>query len=63
MVWPGVSLHHKTNIVYIKWNVIAARYQHKVLDMEVFPLLRNHRGMLLLHNGAPAHLTRRHHRI
>ena len=58
MVCAGVSLHHKTNIVYIKWNVTAARYQHKVLNTEVFPLLRNHRGMQLLHDGAPAHLTR-----
>ena len=58
MVWAGVSLHHKTSIVYIKWNVTAARYQRKVLDTEVFPLLRNHRGMQLLHDGAPAHLAR-----
>ena len=58
MVWADASLHHKTNIVYIKWNVTAAHYQQKVHDTEVFPLLRNHRGMQLLHDGAPAHLTR-----
>ena len=53
MVWAGVSLHHKTNIVFI--NLTAVRYQHEVLDMEVIPLLKNHRGMQLLHDGAPAH--------
>ena len=53
MVWVGVSLHHKTNIVFI--NLAAARYQHEVLDTEVIPLLKNHRGMQLLHDGAPAH--------
>ena len=58
MVWAGVSLHHKTNIVFIKGNLTVARYQHKVLDMEVIPLLRNHRGMQLLHDGAPARLAR-----
>ena len=58
MVWAGVSLHHKTNIVFIKGNLTAARYQHEVLDTEVIPLLRNNRGMQLLHNGAPAHLAR-----
>ena len=58
MVWAGVSLHHKTNNVFIKGNLSAARYQHEVLDAEVIPLLRNHRGMQLLHGGAPAHLTR-----
>ena len=26
--------------------------------MEVIPLLRNHRGMQLLHDGAPAHRAR-----
>ena len=55
MVWAGVSLHHKTNIVFINGNLTAARYQHEVLDTEVIPLLRNHRGMQLFHDGAPAH--------
>ena len=58
MVWAGVSLHHKTNIVVIKGNLTAARYQHEVLDTEVITLLRNHRGIQLLHDGAPAHLAR-----
>ena len=35
MVWAGVSLHHKINIVFIKENLTAARYQHEVLDTEV----------------------------
>ena len=58
MVWAGVSLHVKTNIVFIKGNLTAARYQHEVLNTEVIPLLRNHRGMQLLHDGAPAHRAR-----
>ena len=58
MVWAGVSLHHKPNIVLIKGKLTAARYQHKVLDTEVIPFVRNHRGMQLLHHGAPAHLER-----
>ena len=58
MVWAGVSLHHKTNIVFMKRNLTAARYQHEVLNTEVLPLLRNHRGMQLLHDGTPAHLAR-----
>ena len=58
MVWASVSLHHKTNIVFIKGNLTAARHRHEVLDMEVIPLLRNHRRMQLLHDGAPAYLAR-----
>ena len=55
MVWAGVSLHHKTYTVFINGNVTSARYQHEVLDREVIPLLRNHRGMAWLHDCAPAH--------
>ena len=58
MLWAGVSLHKKTNIVFIKGNLTAARYQHEVLDTEVILLLRNHRGMQLLHKGSPAHLAK-----
>ena len=58
MVWAGVSLHHKTNSVIINWNLTAAHYQHEVLDTVVIPLLRNQRGMQLLHDGAPALWTR-----
>ena len=53
-----MSLHHKTNIVFIKGNLTATRYQHEVLDTEVIPLLRNQRGIQLLHDPAPAHLAR-----
>ena len=52
MVWAGLSLHHKTNIVFINENLTASRYEHEVLDIEVIPLLKNHRGMQLLHDGA-----------
>ena len=58
MVWAGVSLHHKTNIILIKGKLTAARNQHKVFNTEVIPFVRNHRGMQLLHNGATAHLAR-----
>ena len=58
MVRTGVSLHHKNYIVFINGNLTAARYQNKALDKEVIPLLRNHRGMQLLHDGAPAHRAR-----
>ena len=58
MEWAGVSLHLKTNIVFIKGNLTGARYQHEVLNTEVIPLLRNHRGMQLLHDGVPAYRAR-----
>ena len=53
-----MSLRHKTNIIFINGNLTAACYQHEVLDTEVIPLLRIHRRMQLLYDGAPAHRTR-----
>ena len=57
-MWADVSLHNKTNIVFINRNLTADSYQHEVLDTKVIPLLRNHRGMQLLQGGAPAHRER-----
>ena len=48
-------------IIKLTGNLTAARYQHEVLDTEVIQVLRNHRGMQLLHDGAPAH--RLNHRV
>ena len=58
MVCAVVSLHHITNNVFKNGNLTAAPFQHEVLDKEVFPLLRNLRGMQLLRDGAPAHRTK-----
>ena len=44
--------------IFINGNLTAALYQHEVLDTEVILLLRNHRGMQLLHDGSPVHRTR-----
>ena len=46
------------NIIKLNGNLTAVHYQYEVLDMEVIPLLRKHRGMQLLHDGAPVHLAR-----
>ena len=59
MVWAGVSLHHKTNIIVINGKLTASHYQHEVLDTEGIPLLKTHRGMQLLHDGvqgSPLHI-------
>ena len=45
-------------MLIIYGNLTAAHYQQEVLDTEVTPLLRNHGGIQLLHDGAPAHQTR-----
>jgi len=59
MVWAGVSLHTKTDLVIIHGNLNAVRYQQEVLLPVAIPHLRaGERGMVLLQDGAPAHTPR-----
>lgn len=58
MVWAGVSLQNKTNIVFIDGNLNAARYCNEIIQPEVLPLARNNRGLKLLQDGAPSHTAR-----
>ena len=57
LLWCVQVCHYIIKLT-LKGNLTAARYQHEVLDTEVNPLMRNHRGIQLLHDGAPAHLAR-----
>ena len=59
MVWAGISLHSKTDLVVVQGNLNAARYQHEILLPFAIPHLRAAgRGMMLLQDGAPAHTAR-----
>ena len=41
MVWGGISLRGKTNLVIIKGNLNALRYRDEILDPVAIPYLRN----------------------
>ena len=41
MVWGGISLRGKTNLVIIKRNLNALRYRDEILDPVAIPYLRN----------------------
>ena len=59
MVWGGVSLNSKTDLVIVPGNLNAARYQQDILLPVAIPHLRaNGRGMILMQDGAPAHTAR-----
>ena len=58
MVLAGVSLHHKTNIVFMNGNLTASRYQHECWIQRSFHCCKTHRGMQLLHDGAQAYHAR-----
>ncbi|KAH3781989.1 hypothetical protein DPMN_159900 [Dreissena polymorpha] len=59
MVWAGVSLHTKTDLVIIHGNLNAVRYPQEVMLPVAIPHLRaGGRGMVLIQDGAPAHTAR-----
>jgi hypothetical protein len=59
MIWACLSLHHKTNIVFINGNLSAQLGTNtKFLRSQVLPILRNNRWLRLLQYGTPAHTTR-----
>ena len=58
MVLAGVFLHHKTNIFFHKGELNCSSLSKQSAAYRVISLLRNHRGMQLLHDGAAAHRTR-----
>lgn len=56
MVWAGISFHTKTNLVVIRGNLNALRYQQEILIPEAIPHLRaGGRGMVLMQDGATPH--------
>ena len=59
MVWAGVSLHTKTDLVVVRGNLNAVRYQQDILIPVAIPHLQAAgRGMIFMQDGAPAHTAR-----
>ena len=58
MVWAGISLHLKTQMVVINGILNAARCQNEILRPGVFPLMRQNRCMQLKQDGTPSHTAR-----
>jgi hypothetical protein len=56
MVWAGMSLHTKTDLIIIRGKLTSVKYQHDILIPVNIPHLQaDGRGMKLIHDGAPAH--------
>lgn len=58
MVWAGMSIHTKTPMVLVNGNLTAQVYQNAILNPVVVPLFQQHRNMILMQDGAPAHTAR-----
>jgi ketohexokinase/beta-glucosidase len=58
MVWAGISLHTKTQMVPIHQNLNAARYQNDILQPVAIPHTTANRGMVLMQYNATPHTAR-----
>lgn len=58
MVWAGISLHTKTDLVIVNGNLNAAQFQNQVLRPHLIPHMQANRPMTLAHDNAPCHTAR-----
>ena len=58
MVWAGISLHTKTQLVHIQGNLNAQRYLNEVIRPILIPHIWANRGMLLVQDDATCHTAR-----
>ena len=59
MVWGGISLNHKTDLVIIDGNMTAERYIDQVLRPHVVPFLQQHNDTRILQqDNARPHAAR-----
>jgi len=56
MVWGGISLRHRTDLVFIQGNLNGIRYRDEIVQQHVIPFMNRHGpGMILQQDNAPAH--------
>ena len=58
LVWAGISMHTKTQIVRVNGNLNARRYQTDIITPVLLPHLRANRGMMVAQDNAPCHAAR-----
>ena len=56
-VGPGISLHTKTNMVRIAWNLNAARYRNEILRPVLLPHIQANGPILFMQDNARPHTT------
>ena len=58
IIWGGISLHTKSQIVHVVGNLNAIRYQNLILRPVAVPHIRRNRGMILMQDNATCHTAR-----
>ncbi|KAK3108668.1 hypothetical protein FSP39_012878 [Pinctada imbricata] len=58
MIWGGISLHTKTDVVPVRQTLNAQRYQNTIIQPIIVPHIRANRGMILMQDNATPHKAR-----
>lgn len=55
MIWAGIALNHKTDVIVVNGNLNAQRYRDDILATVVTPLFRVNPHLTLMHDNATSH--------
>ena len=59
MVWGGISLNNKTDLIFIRGNLTAERYVEEVVQNHILPFAQEiGPDFVLMQDGARAHISR-----
>ena len=59
MVWGGISLNNKTDLIFIQGNLTAERYVEAVVQNDILPFAHEiGPDFVLMQNGARTHTSR-----
>ena len=58
MVWAGIDLEEKTNLIILEGNITNAAYVDQVINAEIVPLFTRRPHLTLMHDNARPHTAR-----
>ena len=58
LVWAGILMHTKTQMVRVNRNLNARRYRTNSITPVLLPNLRANRGMIVTQDNSPCHAAR-----
>ena len=58
MVWTGIDLEEKTNLIILEGNITNAAYVDQVINAEIVPLFTRRPRLTLMHDNAKPHTAR-----
>ena len=58
MVWSGIMVRRKTNLIVVQGNLNAQGYINQIVQPEAVPFLQRHGPTILMHDNSRPHVAR-----